>query len=657
MRTDGIKITAHHTLPILKRATLIFLPLFIFFLAMMLLFYLIELEKQEGLAGNYALNHLNTIKTMIIKELTMATSDLLLLAEESAEWLGQSTYEQFKAKEIRYYQAFFKNRVTYNKVHLINSQRKETIQIGFKDHHSRVFSTLQPFAKTDARFFGEVTGLSEGEIFISPFGLMIEQDKMRQAHIPLIQIGQAIFNSQGQKVGGIVLDYLGQYILSSFDEILADDPGNTMLLNAEGYWLRSLLPLDEWGFVFKERRERKFQHDFATEWQKIVTQDSGQFTNSKGLFTFVTLSPELIKQGLPFPERIKTIHSSSENHWKIVSYISMQALQVRSRGFLEKLLMICFFFTVLMASGSLVLSFVNYRRVLAEQHLKEQFISYARFVPQEFLILLNRDNFTEIEVSDYIQREVTIFFSDVRSYTHLSETMSPTETFDFLNVYFGQVDPLIRKNRGFIDKFIGDAVMAIFPESSEDALFSVIEIKRQLEQSNEKRKQMGLDPIRIGVGVHCGEVTLGTVGTPLRLQTTVIGDVVNLASRIESLTKVFKVDIILSGSVYKALAHPQNFNLREIDTVRVKGKQQPVILYEVFDVDSPEIIENKKKSLPFFQEALSCYKSRHFEEAMVLFKHCQEICPEDSLPPVYIKRCSTLQRIPPGPEWSGISTL
>ena len=647
-------ITVDDALPILKRTLFIFLPLFLLSLGMMLLFYLIELEKQETLAKNYALNHLNTLKTNIIKEWVIAVSDLLFLAQESTEWLEQSTYEQIKTSKSNYYQAFFRNRTLYDKIHLINFNRNESIQIGFNEDHSQIFSLLESSAEFQPSLFEEMKHLSEGELSISSTSFKKEQ---HHKHVLIIHLGQSIFNTQGKQVGAIVLDYLGQRILSSFDEILTDDPGNTMLLDTEGALLRGIHPFTLKKQYINDKREHKFQDDFTSAWQPIKSQNFGQFTHSNGLFTFVTLSSESLEQYLPVHEKITKIHFSSDMPWKIISYISTEVLQSQSRSFLEKLVMIFFFFIVLIAVGSFFLSVINHRRTLAERYLKEQFISYARFVPQEFLILLNRENFTEIEVSDSIQREVTIFFSDIRSYTHLSETMSPTETFDFLNIYFGQVDPLIRKNRGFIDKFIGDAVMAIFPESSQDALSSVIEIKHQLARFNQKRHETGLDPIRIGVGVHCGEVTLGTVGTPQRMQTTVIGDVVNLASRIESLTKVFKIDIILSDSVYKALPHPRKFNLREIDTVRVKGKQQPVVLYEVFDVDSQETIEGKRKSLPLFQEALNCYKTRCFDKAIDLFERCQEICPEDSLPPVYIKRCNTLQRIPPGPEWSGVSTL
>jgi class 3 adenylate cyclase len=261
----------------------------------------------------------------------------------------------------------------------------------------------------------------------------------------------------------------------------------------------------------------------------------------------------------------------SKDYWKIVSYVPPKILYANSTKFFNRLILVYIPLMILIGIGSLKLAFTSKRRRLAERRLKEQYVSYARFVPEEFLKLLNKHRLTDIKLADHIQQEITLFFSDIRSYTQLSETMSPKETFHFLNTYFKEVDPVIKKNSGFIDKFIGDAIMAIFPESPHDALSSVIEIKHQLDIYNEGRKSAGYSPIQVGFGLHCGEVTLGTVGTLNRMQTTVIGDTVNLASRIESLTKVFKVDIILSDCVYERLPQDHSFNIREIDTVRVRG--------------------------------------------------------------------------------------
>ena len=178
-----------------------------------------------------------------------------------------------------------------------------------------------------------------------------------------------------------------------------------------------------------------------------------------------------------------------------------------------------------------------------------------------------------------------------------------------------------------------------------------------LRSSTAKNRATGANPIAVGIGVHFGEVTLGTIGTRHRLQATVIGDAVNLASRIESATKTFKINIVITESVYKRLPDPGFFHLREIDTVRVKGKQKPVILYELYDGDPQDIKNGKAKSAPSMTKALELYKKGDFQAALGLFDECAEICPEDSIPPIYIKRCNTFLRIPPGADWAGVSSV
>jgi len=312
---------------------------------------------------------------------------------------------------------------------------------------------------------------------------------------------------------------------------------------------------------------------------------------------------------------------------------------------------------ILIAIGCLMVAKANNQRDIADRLKKQQADSFNLFVPHEFISLLDKDNITSVRLGDRIEKEMTVFFSDIRSYTKLSESITSIELFNFLNSYFKQINPCVKNNNGFIDKFIGDAIMALFPQKPEDALRAAIEMKHQLDIYNKGRGRAGYDPVRAGFGLHHGMLTLGTVGSEIRMNTTVIGDAVNLASRIESLTKIFKIDIILSNAVYNKLNNPAEFNLREIDNVRVKGKQKTVVLYEAFDTDLPEIIEKKNEALPIFDKALNNYKAGKFEKAMEQFEQCRKICPEDHIPSIYIKRSNTMLRVPPGPNWTGVSTL
>ena len=215
--------------------------------------------------------------------------------------------------------------------------------------------------------------------------------------------------------------------------------------------------------------------------------------------------------------------------------------------------------------------------------------AFQLFVPQKFLELAGETDFTKLELGKSTTRDITILFSDIRRFTSLSEKMTPEENFKFLNSYLKRMGPIIREHGGFIDKFIGDAIMALFPGGqggrlpsdggSRSAAEAALAMRAELIRYNEHRKSRGYEPIDIGIGIHTGSVRLGTIGENERWEGTVIGDTVNLASRIESLCASFTASIVVSHAVLKSLGKDQPN--RELDTIRVKGKQQAVKIYEL----------------------------------------------------------------------------
>lgn len=268
--------------------------------------------------------------------------------------------------------------------------------------------------------------------------------------------------------------------------------------------------------------------------------------------------------------------------------------------------------------------------------------SYARFIPSEFLSFLGKESITDLKLGDYMEDEMTVFFSDIRDFTSLSEKMHSRDLLRFLNSYLSVVSPIIKSNSGFIDKFIGDAIMAIFPQSPINALMAAVEIWQALEEYNTSREKKIRETFRIGIGMHTGKMTLGTIGSEERMDTTVVGDTVNIASRLEALTKIFHVPILVSDSFYEKLSPEDQKNLREIDIVTVKGKTVAVRVYEVFAIDTKDVIEKKKKTMPDLLEAIQLFRSEKFVESRKIFTKCQELCPEDSIPVVYINRCDSL---------------
>lgn len=265
--------------------------------------------------------------------------------------------------------------------------------------------------------------------------------------------------------------------------------------------------------------------------------------------------------------------------------------------------------------------------------------AYAHFVPREFLSLLNREDITKLRLGDQTEMDMTILFSDIRNFTALSEDMQPQQTFNFLNSYLGKMEPIISAHHGIIDKFIGDAIMALFPRNADDALQSSIAMLTQLRLFNQENQPNGYPQIDIGIGLNTGLAMLGTIGGANRMEGTVISDAVNLASRLEGLNKTYGTHLLISEHTFYSLLDPARYEIRFIDRVAVKGKQQPQSVYEVFDADLPVVREGKQATLRCFEEGLAHYHYRHIPEAMERLQQCLDLNPDDRPAQVYLERC------------------
>jgi len=277
--------------------------------------------------------------------------------------------------------------------------------------------------------------------------------------------------------------------------------------------------------------------------------------------------------------------------------------------------------------------------------------AYGRFVPHDFLKYLGHESIVDVKLGDHIQKEMTILFSDIRSFTTISEQMTPQQNFAFINGYLGRVSPLIRKHHGFIDKYIGDAVMALFPESPETALQAAIEMQKQVLIYNGHRGNSGYVPIAIGVGLHTGTLMLGTIGEQERMESTVISDAVNLASRLEGLTKVYGVGILISQQALTKVENMENYSYRFLDRVLVKGKTSEVPVFEVFDGDPELIQELKRKTRTTFEEGVILYYQQKFAQAAAVFQKVFQINPADKAAMLYLKRCKKLPKYGITDQW------
>lgn len=296
------------------------------------------------------------------------------------------------------------------------------------------------------------------------------------------------------------------------------------------------------------------------------------------------------------------------------------------------------------------------------EQIERKNVALKRFVPTEFLSLLHREEIEDVKLGDASQEMMSVLFSDIRSFTTISETMTAEENFNFLNDYLSHIGPNITRNNGFIDKYIGDAIMALFAGSerysaADDAVSAAVGMVAQLKEFNAYQVANARLPIDIGVGIHTGALTLGIIGFETRMESTVIGDTVNLASRMEGLTKQYRISISITEITKNLLSDADQFYIREVDTVQVKGKEEPVTVYEVFDND-PEARKTLKQALlPRYCSALNLYKQGQWQAALMLFNELHAALPEDKVFEVYQQRCQHFMTTPPAHQWQGVTRL
>ena len=277
-------------------------------------------------------------------------------------------------------------------------------------------------------------------------------------------------------------------------------------------------------------------------------------------------------------------------------------------------------------------------RIKTHIHLSKISYAYGRFVPHNFLQFLKRENIVDVKLGDSVKQKMSILFSDIRSFTTLSESMTPEENFKFINAYLSRMEPAILDNEGFIDKYIGDAIMAIFGRKADDAVRAAINMLKNLADFNQERQKLSQKMIKIGIGINTGDLMLGIVGGKKRIDSTVISDAVNLGSRLENLTKLYGVNILISEKTLLNLEEAHKYNYRFLDRVNVKGKKEAVGLFEIFDGDPEEQKELKKQTKSKFEEGVFLYFQGNFAAAKQIMIEILQINPADKVAQFYLQR-------------------
>ncbi|MBI9099405.1 MAG: adenylate/guanylate cyclase domain-containing protein [Spirochaetaceae bacterium] len=276
-----------------------------------------------------------------------------------------------------------------------------------------------------------------------------------------------------------------------------------------------------------------------------------------------------------------------------------------------------------------------------------------RFVPLEILHYLGKSDLSQIEVGENVSKEMTVLFCNIKSFNKLSESMTSEDCFNFLNSYFNHMGPIIRKHGGFIDKFIGDSIMALFPDSPDEALSAAVEMQETMTDYNSGRKKAGYQHLKIGIGLNSGIVTVGTIGEKERMEGTAISDVVNLARRMESLTRIFDANMIISEEVFRRLDMLQSYTFCFLGRVQVLGKMENIGMYEIIDGCENNIFEKKRNLAPKFERALLYYHLKQFEDAEKIFLEILKDSPENKATLYYLKDCQKVLHQGLDEDWQG----
>ncbi|MEG4803404.1 adenylate/guanylate cyclase domain-containing protein [Microcoleus sp. ARI1-B5] len=289
-----------------------------------------------------------------------------------------------------------------------------------------------------------------------------------------------------------------------------------------------------------------------------------------------------------------------------------------------------------------------------EQELEKLLQAYGRFVPDEYLQFLGKQSIVDFQLGDHVRKEMAIMFSDLRSFTTMAEQMTPQENFNFINTYLQQISPEIRKHNGFIVKYMGDGLMAVFPDGVDDAIQAGIVKFEQLQKFNQSRTINGEIPLNIGIGIHVGDTMVGIIGDANRMQADALSDHVNLTARLESLTKYYGVSLLISGDVVQRLSQREKYHIRFLDRAIVKGRQEAITVCEVLDVEVEPVRSLKIQTLPIFEEGLEQYCQGNFANAQVCFEQIVALNPADKPSQIYLKRIQSLLENSIPANWNGV---
>ena len=318
--------------------------------------------------------------------------------------------------------------------------------------------------------------------------------------------------------------------------------------------------------------------------------------------------------------------------------------------------------TLALQSSTAIESAMLYEKNIREAREREEAMLRIhevtkKFVPHEFIRSLGKETLTDVKLGDQVEKIVTVLFTDIRDFTTLSEKMTPEENFHFVSSFNARLGPVIRSNNGFINQYLGDSIMAIFPENPEDALRAAVGMQKAVHELNKERKELGLPSIRAGIGMHTGSLIMGITGDEFRMDAATISDTVNTAARIESLTKYYKSPLLLSDHTLQYLNEQNGFHFRHLGSVRLKGKNNLLSIIECINGFEELQFERKLQTISLFSTAMSNYHEQQFENALQLFQTILTNDPDDLTAHYFLTNTKKYLREGVPKNWTGAEEM
>jgi adenylate cyclase len=471
----------------------------------------------------------------------------------------------------------------------------------------------------------------------------LERKKLGNEVLLLYQEVNQIFNFSEKLAQTIGQSNIASITLEEAKSLIKSDLGLILLWSEDS--LKAEMPASFGRLVFNEEK-----------WQTAPEQILRLFNN--GQSDIIGDLTEIKNAGLVLPEIQSIIYAALKVKHRVMGAILLGSTETIQYSAAD----LKYLITLALQSASAIESALLYERNIREAKEREEAMRQIyevanKFVPYEFIGSLGKRVFTDIQLGDKVEKIVTVLFADIRDFTTLSEGMSPDENFSFVCSFNERMGPIIRHHHGFINQYLGDAIMAIFPNNSSDAIAAAIGMHRAVKELNGIRTSAGKQAIRIGIGMHTGPLIMGITGDHERLDAATISDTVNTASRLEGLTKHYGVSIVLSEECVNNMTDAENFYFRQLGLIQLKGKLAPLRIYECFNGMDEQVLGKQLIALPFYKQAVFDYFNKSFKDASEKFHRALEIYPEDKTTKLFLGRANKYLDNGIPDNWTGVEEM